>query len=199
MFKVGITGGIGSGKTMVCKIFEVLGVPVYYADFHAKRLMETDPGIRQELVRFFGPSVVSNGKINREKLAQIIFNDRDALNSVNNIVHPAVRKDFIAWESRMTEHDYIIEEAAILFESGAYKLLNFNIAVSAPEELRISRVMARDNVSREAVLRRISNQMTEQERIKLADDIILNDESELLIPQILSLHKKLIEEGKNKI
>jgi dephospho-CoA kinase len=193
MLKVGITGGIGSGKTMVCKFFEILGISVYYADYHARRLMETDPLIRQELVKLFGSSVVSKGKIDRKKLALIIFNDTSALKTVNNLVHPAVRKNFITWLSNLPGEGYIIEEAAILFESGAYKLLNFNITVSAPEELRIKRVMTRDNTTREEVLSRISRQMTEQERQKLADAVIMNDESELLIPQVIKLHNRLLQ------
>src|SRR4030043_247875 len=132
MLKVGVTGGIGSGKTLVCRIFEVLGVPVYYADFHG-------------------------------------------------------------WVKAMSGRDYIIEEAAILFESGAYKLLDFNIAVSAPEEMRIKRVMTRDNTTRESVLSRLSNQMAENERNNLADAVILNDESELLIPQVIKLHNRIID------
>lgn len=192
MLKVGITGGIGSGKTMVCKIFEVLGIPVYNADFHAKRLMEDSPEISNGLARLFGLSIIANGKIDRKKLAQIIFSNADALAAVNNLVHPEVRKDFIEWVKMMSGRDYVIEEAAILFESGAYKLLDFNITVSAPEEMRIIRVMGRDNVPRESVLSRINNQMTDQEREKLADAVILNDESVLLIPQILQLHNKLL-------
>jgi dephospho-CoA kinase len=193
MLKVGITGGIGSGKTLVCKIFEVLGVPVYYADFHAKRLMETSPEIIKGLTKLFGQSIIIQGKLNRNRLAQIIFNDADALTAVNNLVHPVVRKDFIEWIKLMPRHDYVIEEAAILFESGAYRLLDFNITVSAPEEMRIRRVMERDNVPRESVISRINNQLSDQEREKLADAVILNDESDLLIPRILELHNKLLD------
>jgi dephospho-CoA kinase len=193
MLKAGVTGGMGSGKTLVCRIFEILGVPVYYADFHAKRLMESDPGIREELVRLFGSSVVKKGKIDREHLAQIIFNNKIALRSVNTLVHPAVRKDFDGWMTAKSGHDYIIEEAAILFESGAYKLLDFNITVSAPEEIRIKRIMMRDNTTREAVLSRLSNQMGEHERNSLADAVILNDESELLIPQVLEVHNRILD------
>jgi dephospho-CoA kinase len=192
MLKVGITGGIGSGKTMVCKVFEVLGIPVYYADYHAKRLMETDPGIRKELAEMFGPSVINKDGIDRKNLARIIFNDANALKTINNLVHPAVRKDFMGWVENMSGHDYLIEEAAILFESGAYRLLDFNITVSAPEEMRIKRVMVRDNAARESVLSRIKNQLTDREREKIADAVIRNDESELLIPQILKLHNKLL-------
>ena len=193
MLRIGITGGIGSGKTMVCRIFEVLGVPIYYADFHAKRLMESDVRIQEELIKLFGPSIVKEGKIDRTKLAGIVFNNDNALRSVNNIVHPAVRIDFDRWGMEMEGHHYIIEEAAILFESGANKLLDFNIAVSAPEEIRIKRVMIRDNTSREKVLSRISKQISENERNRLADAVIVNNESELLIPQVLTLHNKLLE------
>jgi dephospho-CoA kinase len=193
MLKVGVTGGMGSGKTLVCRIFEVLGIPVYYADFHAKRLMESDPAIREELIRLFGPAVVKKGKIDREHLARIVFNNNDALRSVNSLVHPAVRKDFDGWMMEMSGCDYIIEEAAILFESGAYRMLDFNIAVSAPEEMRIKRIMIRDNTTRESVLSRLSNQMTENERNRLADAVILNDESELLIPQVIKMHKRILD------
>ena len=192
MLKVGITGGIGSGKTLVCKIFEVLGVPVYYADFHAKRLMETSPEVSKGLISLFGPSIIIQGKPDRNKLSQIIFNDPESLTAVNNLVHPEVRKDFIEWIKMMSGHDYIIEEAAILFESGAYRLLDFNITVSAPEEMRIRRVMARDNMNSESVMSRIKNQLSDQEREKLADSVILNDGSDLLIRQILKIHHKLI-------
>jgi dephospho-CoA kinase len=192
MLKVGVTGGIGSGKTLVCRIFEVLGIPVYYADLQAKKIMESDPLIRDELVRLFGPSVIDDEKINREYLARIIFSNNDALRSVNNLVHPAVRKDFSEWASSMSGHDYIIEEAAILFESGAYRLLDFNIAVSAPEEMRIKRVIMRDNTTREAVIGRLKNQMTENERNSLADAVILNDESDLLIPQVVKVHNRIL-------
>jgi dephospho-CoA kinase len=192
MLKVGITGGIGSGKTIVCKIFEVLGIPIYNADFHAKSLMENSPEISDGLASLFGPSIIANGKIDRKKLAQIIFSNTNALTAVNDLVHPEVRKDFIKWIDKMSGQDYVIEEAAILFESGAYKLLDYNVTVSAPEEMRINRVMERDNVTRESVISRINNQMTDYEREKLADAVIINDESELLIPQILLLHNKLL-------
>lgn len=193
MFKVGVTGGMGSGKTLVCRIFEILSVPVYYADFHAKRLLESDPGIREELSRLFGPSVISKDRIDKVKIAQIIFNDIHALKSMNGIIHPAVRKDFDAWVSKITDCDYVIEEAAILFESGAYKLLDFSITVSAPEEMRIKRVTLRDNATRESVLSRLRNQMNEEERNRLADVVILNDESELLIPQVVGLHNRILK------
>jgi dephospho-CoA kinase len=198
MFKVGVTGGMGSGKTLVCRIFEILSIPVYYADYHAKRLMESDSGIREELCRLFGSAIVSKDKINREKLAQIIFNDNRALKSMNGIIHPAVRKDFEAWVNKITGCDYVIEEAAILFESGAYKLLDFNITVSAPEEMRIKRVILRDDTTRESVLNRLRNQMNEEERNRVADAVICNDESELLIPQVIGLHNRILKIAHNK-
>jgi dephospho-CoA kinase len=192
MLKVGVTGGIGSGKTLVCRIFEVLGIPIYYADIQAKKIMESDPHIRDGLVGLFGSAVINDNKINREYLASIIFNNNDALISVNNLVHPAVRRDFTEWALSMSEQDYIIEEAAILFESGIYRLLDFNIAVSAPEEMRIKRVIMRDNASRESVLSRLKNQMTENERNSLADAVIFNDESDLLIPQVIKVHNRIL-------
>jgi dephospho-CoA kinase len=193
MFKVGVTGGMGSGKTLVCRLFEILSVPVYYADFHAKRLMESDSSVREELRRLFGPSVVSKDKIDKKKIAQIIFNDSNALKSINGIIHPAVRRDFDAWVSKKADFDYVIEEAAILFESGAYKLLDFTITVSAPEEMRIKRVMLRDCTTRESVLSRLGNQMNEEESNRLADAVIFNDESELLIPQVIRLHDRIVK------
>jgi dephospho-CoA kinase len=198
MFRVGVTGGIGSGKTLVCRIFEILSVPVYYADFHAKRLMESDSGIREELSKLFGPSVISEGRINKEKIAQIVFNDHNALRSINGIIHPAVRKDFDAWVKKKNDCEYVIEEAAILFESGAYKLLDFTITVSAPEEMRIERVILRDHTTRESVLSRLKNQMKEEERNHLADAVIFNDESELLIPQIIGLHNRILKMTQKK-
>lgn len=193
MFKVGITGGMGSGKTLVCRIFEIFSIPVYYADHHAKRLMESDLSVREALGKLFGPTVITNDKIDREKIARIVFKDQAALKALNSIIHPAVRKDFDVWINNYLHCDYVIEEAAILFESGAYKLLDFNITVSAPEEIRINRIMNRDCASRESVLSRLRNQMREDERNRMADDIIINDESELLIPQVVRLHQRILE------
>lgn len=199
MFKVGITGGIGSGKTLVCRIFEILSVPVYYADYHAKRLMDADPDVREQLRKQFGPSVIGSGKTDRQQIARIVFNDQNALRALNAIIHPAVRKDFDIWIRNITGCDYVIEEAAILFESGAYKLMDFNISVSAPENMRIKRVMNRDHVARELVESRLRNQMSEEERNRIADEIIINDESELIIPQVIRLHHKILEKIQKKI
>jgi len=192
MFSVGVTGGIGSGKTLVCKIFEILGVPVYAADIQAKRILDTNKELISKLTGYFGKEILKNGKPDREQLASIVFQDPKALDYINSLIHPLVRYDFDLWTQSKQESVYVIEEAAILFETDAYKLLDFTITITAPEDLRIKRVMNRDGVNRESVLSRIRNQMDEKERIKLADAVIVNDDTVLVIPQVVELHQKLL-------
>jgi len=192
MLKVGITGGIGSGKTLVCRIFKILGVPVYSADLKAKKIMDTDPEIHSRLSGYFGQEIIKEGKLDRKLLASIVFHDPKALEFINSLVHPLVRNDFDEWCRLHHESDYVIEEAAILFDTDAYKSLDFTITIAAPENLRIKRVMDRDGLDRETVLSRIRNQMGEKERIELADAVIINDETLLVIPQVIELHRKLL-------
>ena len=191
MLKTGITGGIGSGKTTVCKIFEILGIPVYYADDRAKYLMVNDKDLVKNIVSVFGEkSYLKNGELNRKYIADIAFKNKRKLEELNKAVHPAVKRDFENWVNEQ-EAPYIIKEAALLFETGSYKDLDFNILVTAPLDIRIKRVMMRDNIDKESVLARVNNQMPEEDKMKLADFVIYNDERHSLIQQVLDLNKKL--------
>lgn len=192
MIKVGITGGIGSGKTTVCKVFELLGVPVYYADLEAKNILDNDRIVFDSIVELFGKEVLNSlSKIDRKRLASFVFNDKKRLDQLNAIVHPAVLKHFDSWSELNSLSPYILKEAAILFESGSYKNLNKIITVSSSIETRINRVVQRDKVSREEVEKRILNQMADEEKIKLSQFVIMNDEQQLIIPQILKIHNEL--------
>ena len=194
--KIGITGGIGSGKSVVCALFSLLGIPVFEADQVAKKLMNSDSRLRRELVDLFGEAVyTAEGVIDRKMLAGILFNDQLALQKVNSLVHPAVREAFLQWCSEQTS-PYVLHEAAILFESGFFRMMDRNILVTAPEELRIRRVTTRDGVSAEAVLQRMQNQWTDEEKIPLADFIISNDDTRAIIPQVLDIDKQIRKYGK---
>jgi dephospho-CoA kinase len=186
---VGITGGIGSGKTTACRIFEELGVPVYYADARAKYLMTNDPILRKKIILEFGDKAFENGNLNRAYLAQVVFNNEDRLAVLNGLVHPAVSEDFEAWLNTHTLARYVLKEAAILFESGAYQDVDITVLVIAPEDLRIARVTERDGVSQDDVVKRMKNQWTQERKAKLADHILNNDGVQLLTPQVLNLHK----------
>ena len=191
MLKVGITGGIGSGKTLLCKVFIQLGVPVYNADDEAKKLLDTDAGVKQALKKHFGKIIYSSkGTINRKRLAGIVFKDKKKLELLNSIVHPAVKKDFEKWLKGYKDFPYVIKEAAILFESGAWKGLDYIVTVSSPEKLRVRRVMKRDGVSGKEVLARMSNQANEEERMKRSDAVIYNDGKQMVLPQVLKLHMR---------
>ena len=193
---IGITGGIGSGKSTVCKIFKLLGVPVFEADLIAKALINSDAEIRNGLIQFFGKDIYSSdNKINRKMLANLIFNDDLLMEKVNRLVHPAVRNKYLIWVKQQNSA-YIIHEAAILFESGFYKMTDYSILVSAPEDMRIERVTHRDNIDLEKVKSRMLKQWTDEEKRKLASFEIVNDNKKLLIPQILEIDKKLKTHGK---
>lgn len=196
MFKICITGGIGSGKTLVCKVFEHLGIPVYYADYEAKQLYDTDELLRQQITGIFGAELYEEGKLNRKMLASIIFNDKTALDKVNKLVHPAVERSFIAWADKQCNVPYVIQEAAIVFESGLAYMFDKIINISAPIELRIRRASNRDNVPAEEIRRRISNQMADEERNNLADYVITSNDIEPILPQILTIHQTLINLSK---
>jgi len=192
MLKLGITGGIGSGKTTVCRLFELLGIPVYYADDESKKLLEEDQLVKEQVIKTFSDSILNDlGTIDRKKLAAIVFNNKEQLEKLNAILHPAVGQHFENWLKKQNAV-YILKEAAILFESGAYKQVDKVLTVVAPLELKIQRTMKRDGVSREVVEKRIELQMSDEEKIKRSDFVIINNEQELLIPQVLSLHKQLI-------
>lgn len=191
MIKVGITGGIGSGKTTICRMFSVLGVPVFVADVAGKQLMNEDPLLREQIIRLFGQAVyLPDGTIDRKYLAGIVFNDASSLEKLNAVVHPAVHKAFNEWVLKQRA-PYVLHEAAILFESGFSQMMDFTIAIVTEEDERIARVMKRDKISEELVRQRIKNQFTDEQRIQLADFIISNNESDLVIPQVLKIDKKI--------
>lgn len=198
MLRIGITGGIGSGKTTVARIFEVLGIPVYYADDAAKRLMNEDPLLKQQVIGLFGNEVYENGLLNRNKLASLVFNNPERLLQLNKVVHPATIADAENW-MRHTEKNagikipYAIKEAALIFESGAQDNLDFVIGVDSPVELRLQRAMNRDKLTRDAVMLRMEKQMNEKEKMNRCHFIIINNEEQLLIPQVMALHDKLVE------
>lgn len=187
MLKIGLTGGIGSGKSTVAKVFETLGIPVYYADDAAKRLMNTDPSLKASLLAHFGEATYQHGELDRKYLASIVFNDKEKLELLNSLTHPATIRDAAAWMQRQ-KTPYAIKEAALLFESGAAGPLDKVIGVYAPQPLRIKRVMDRDGLSAEEITKRISRQLDEETKMKLCDHVIVNDEQELVIPQVLKLH-----------
>ena len=191
MLKIGITGGIGSGKSTVAKVFEVLGIPVYYADDAAKRLMNEDEELKQKIKNQFGESIYTNGRLNKKELANIVFNAPEKLELLNSLVHPATLKDAETWMQK-NRTPYCIKEAALIFESGAQQQLDYVIGVTAPAPLRILRTMQRDGITREEVTARMDKQLDETIKIKLCDFVITNDEQEMLLPQILDLHKKLL-------
>ena len=187
-YKVAVTGGIGSGKTTICKVFETLGVPVYYADTQAKRLMDYDPELKAAIAGYFGNDIYIDGTLDRRKLAEIVFNDKNALAKLNSLVHPVVARDFDCWSAQQTSR-YVIEEAAIVFESGIEHRFDKIILVTAPDDLRIERVCARDNILPETVRQRMKNQWSEEKKIALADYVIHNDSKNMVIPQVLQIHK----------
>ena len=193
MFRVGLTGGIGSGKSLICSILKHLGVPVYYADTEAKKLMNSDLELRKQIVRLFGEQAYGRGDLDSSYVAGQLFGDNALLKAMNSIVHPAVRKDFKRWAELQNDIPYVVEEAAILFESGAYKEMDFTVLISATEEVRIKRVMERDGSDRDSVLKRMGHQWSEKELRKLADYVIENDGQEMLLPQVIELHNKLLK------
>ncbi|MBK6282318.1 MAG: dephospho-CoA kinase [Draconibacterium sp.] len=194
--KIGVTGGIGSGKSTVCKIFRLLDIPVFEADRVANELINSNVEIRNELVLLFGNKIYEpDNKLNRKMLADLIFNDESLLEKVNNLVHPAVRNEFMLWHQKQNSK-YVVHEAAILFESGFYKMMDFTILVSAPKELRIERVVKRNKIQPEMVESRINKQWNDEDKLKLASFELVNDNKHLLIPQILEIDKKLKTDGK---
>jgi len=194
---IGITGGIGSGKSTVCRVFQMLGAPVFEADVAAKQLYETSEEIKNGLIRLYGAGIYkADGKLDRKKLASIVFSDDIQLAKVNKLVHPAVRKQFENWLKEHAHFPYVIHEAAILFESGFYKIMDYTILITAPEKQRIQRVAERDGVDEETVKNRIKKQWPEEDKQKLADKILLNDNKKLIIPEIIQIDKNIKTHGK---
>jgi dephospho-CoA kinase len=194
MLRLGVTGGIGSGKSTVCQIFESLGVPVYYADARAKFLVGNDKVLQAELSSAFGEQTFINGEYNRTYIAGIVFADKFQLEKLNAIIHPHVLADWDDFCSQHTHLPYVVKEAAIMLETDSKNSIDKVALVYAPQNLRIERVMARDGVDRTVVEARIAMQMPEEEKLKLADFIIYNDADHSLIEQVLQLHQQLIKQ-----
>jgi dephospho-CoA kinase len=191
VLKLGVTGGIGSGKTSVCKVFTALGIPVFLADQEAKEIMENEQSIIRGINSIAGRNLYSDSSLDRKQLASIIFTDRDLLQKVNSLVHPVVFDHFLNWANRQIA-PFVIMEAAILFESGGAKMVDRIAVVVAPAEERISRVIARNTLSREQVLDRMKNQMDDETAIRLSDYVIHNSEKDMIIPAILKIHDDLL-------
>lgn len=194
MLKIGITGGIGSGKTTVCKVFETLGIPVFYADTVAKEIMVTDQVLINGVKSAFGEnSYFEDGILNNKHIASIVFNDKIALAQLNALVHPAVFRAFDAWEESISPNvPYTLKEAALLFESGSYKMCDKNILVTAPLQVKIDRVTSRDKVTEEQVKARMDKQFTDEQKADKADFFIKNTENNSIILQVLELHQKFL-------
>lgn len=184
---VGLTGGIGSGKTTAARMLEVLGAPIFYSDTEGKRILDADPAVRNAVGSAFGVELYASGTVDRKALAAIVFNDKEALARLNAIVHPAVRAAFAAWRAQQNA-PYVVNEAAVMIESGTYRNMDRLVVVTAPETLRVQRVMQRDGVEREQVLARMRNQMDDAERLSYAQHVLVNDDTRLLTPQVLALH-----------
>ena len=197
VLRVGLTGGIGSGKSTVAQIFEVLGIPVFYADIAAKKIMNEDEELRSAITNIFGEQAYANNILDRKYISSIVFSDPAKLQQLNALVHPATKKNSDAWMREQTS-PYAIHEAALIFEAKVSDRLDLVIGVSSPIELRIKRAMGRDKVSREEVLKRMDQQLAEEVKISNCDFVLINDEQQLLIPQVLVLHEKLIALSKEK-
>jgi dephospho-CoA kinase len=191
--KIGVTGGIGSGKSTVCRVFRALGIPVFAADEEARKIMESDPLVIEKINTIAGRDIYNGGALNRAELAGIIFNDRKLLERVNGVVHPAVSESFYRWQ-KLQQSDYVILEAAILFESGSYKNVNRIITVIAPVEERIERVERRNNLTREQILERIRNQTDDEFKVSRSDFVIDNSDNQMIIPVILQIHEKILKQ-----
>jgi dephospho-CoA kinase len=190
--RLGVTGGIGSGKTSVCKVFTVLGIPVFSADRIAREIMDNDEDIIRKINSIVGKNLYSSGFLDRMALASLIFNNHNLLEQVNALIHPVVFDRFTEWNNSQTS-PYVIMEAAILFESGAAKLVDKIATIVAPEEERLARVTLRSKLSRQQVLERMKNQMDDEAKIKLSDYVIYNSENDMIIPEILKIHEDIIQ------
>ncbi len=191
LLKIGLTGGIGSGKSVVAGIFKVLNIPVFNADREAKLIMEKDERLIFSIQKLLGGKSYTGKRLNRKYIADIVFNDPGKLRQLNALVHPAAILAADKWMNAQTAH-YAVKEAALIFESGSASDLDYVIGVFAPKNLRIKRVMERDNLTKEQVLARMVSQTDEDEKMKLCDSVVVNDEQQLLIPQVLQLHEKFL-------
>jgi len=198
MYRVGLTGGIGSGKTTVARILETLGIPVYYADDAAKTIMNTDTGLRELIMQHFGEASYTDGQLQRKYLADIVFNNPEKLALLNSLIHPVTIRHSEEWFRRQTT-PYAVREAALIFESGASENLDFIIGVYAPKHIRLQRVMHRDGLSAEEIRKRMDRQINEEMKMKLCDAVIRNDEQHLVIPQVMELHQRLLEKARGEV
>lgn len=189
---VGLTGGIGSGKSTVAKMLEELGVPVYNSDIEAKNLMVTSKVLKRKIVALLGEQSYSKNELNREYIASLVFNDRDLLQKLNEIVHPAVRKHFIKW-SKKQDHPYVVQETALLFENGSNYLYDKTILVTAPKDIRVARIVARDGSTKQQVLQRMQNQLGDEQKLALADFVIENIDLDRTAIKLRELNKALLE------
>jgi dephospho-CoA kinase len=190
--KIGITGGIGSGKTSVCHVFNILGIPLFSADYEAKMIMENNAEVINGINSIVGKDIYPGGNLDRISLAAIIFNNKNTLEKVNALVHPVVFDQFRIWEMEQSAQ-YIIMEAAILFESGASRFVDKTVSVVAPIEERIKRIIHRNGLSREQVIARMKNQMDDEDRIKLSDYVIQNSENDMIIPAVLKINEDILK------
>ncbi len=198
MIKVGITGAMGSGKSTVCRIFATLHVPVYDADERARWLMEHDEALKTRLQETFGAGIYQEGKLLRKKLAALVFDNDERLQELNALVHPRVREDALQWMNKRKNYPYVIREAALLFESGSDRDLDRIITVTAPLELRLERIKARDGTPREDALKRMARQWPESEKVKRSQYVIVNDGRQLLVPQVMHIHGKILALSKEE-
>lgn len=196
--QIGLTGGIGSGKSIVGQLFSVLGIPVFISDIEAAKLMMLDKYVIGRIKKEFGKRVFRGQRVDRKKLASIVFDDDKKLKKLNAIMHPAVKRSYAKWLKEHGDSDYIIKEAAILIESGVYKALDKIILVTAPQETRIRRVLKREGMTRKDVLARMKNQWSDEKKKKYADYIIGNDGKSLILPMVLKLHKQLLSKKGNR-
>lgn len=195
MIKVGLTGGIGSGKTTVANFFSELGIPIYYADLEARRLMKSSSLIKRKLIKEFGNDAYKDGELNTSFLASIVFKDKSKLTQINSIIHPEVAKDFLSWIKKQNA-PYVIEESAILFENNLIDHFDYIITVTAPADVRINRIIKRDSTSKKEVLLRMNNQWDDKKKIELSDYIIHNIELSDTKKQVKELHKTILKKIK---
>ncbi len=195
MIKVGVTGGIGSGKTLVCSVISAMGYPVFNADVEARQLVDSNIQVISAIKNLLGENIYINNQLNRKKVADIVFSNQTQLEALNAIVHPAVALHFVEWLNNHKNFELIVKEAAILFESGAHHSLDKNIIVTSPLEVRIKRVMERDGINRDSILDRMKNQLPQEELIKRGDYTIENDGVKLILPQIVRVINDILKDS----
>ena len=194
--KIGLTGGIGSGKTLISKAFSLLNIPIFLSDLEAKKLYD-DPDIKTQVIKLLGQNSYKDNKLNREFVGKSVFAEAKKLEQLNNIIHPAVRQRFTNWVSEQSS-PYVIQESALIFETGIAPLFDYTILVTAPEEVRLDRVTHRDNSTRDQVIARMNHQLSDEKKIAQADYIIINDGKEFIIPQIIEVHRQLLSINESK-